>query len=77
MSVRTCSALPALVAGLVVLVPSAALAEPRPHDGTATCSELLQQVRYWPGLGHGGRPVFSDAFEVSLLSQPECTDPER
>ena len=77
MSVRTRSALPALVAGILVLVPSAALADPPADDDrTPSCSALLSQVQHWPGLGHGGQPVFSDAYELSLLAQPACADPE-
>jgi hypothetical protein len=74
MSVRTRSALCALTAGLVVLAPSAALADPPAMDDrTLSCSALLASVESWPGLGPGGQILFSDAYELSLLSRPECT----
>ena len=74
MSVRTRSTLSALVVGLVVLVPSAALADPPAQDDrTPSCSALLENVRQWPGEGPGGQILFSDAYELSLLSRPECT----
>ncbi|PWW22893.1 hypothetical protein JD79_02056 [Geodermatophilus normandii] len=78
MNVRTRSALCALTAGLVVLAPSAAVADPPAGDDrTPSCSQLHRRVLEWPGLGHGGQRVFSDAYELSLLSQPACTDPDR
>ncbi|GAB3311603.1 hypothetical protein GCM10027451_23730 [Geodermatophilus aquaeductus] len=74
MSVRTRSALPVLVGALVVLAPSAALADPPAQDPrTVSCGALLAQVQHWPGTGHRDQPIFSDGYELSLLSQPECT----
>ena len=73
MSVRTRPVLPVLMAALVVLAPSAALADPPASDDrTPSCSALLAQVAHWPGTGHAGQPVFSDGYELSLLSRPAC-----
>ncbi|MGY1726574.1 hypothetical protein ACI79J_06350 [Geodermatophilus sp. SYSU D01062] len=73
MSVRIRSACTVLAAGVVVLVPSAALADPPAGDDrTPSCSALLGQVDDWPGTGPGGQTLFSDAYERHLLSQPAC-----
>jgi hypothetical protein len=65
-----------LAAGLVVLAPSAALADPPAlDDRTPTCGELLGAVDDWPGTGPGGVQLVSDAHERYLLSQPACATP--
>ena len=77
MSVRTRTAVPAaaavLAAGLLVLAPSVAAADPPAGDTRQlSCSALLEQVTEWPGTGPGGQQLFSDAYERHLLAQPEC-----
>ncbi|MGY1794097.1 hypothetical protein ACI796_08960 [Geodermatophilus sp. SYSU D00525] len=70
------SALPVLAAAVVVLTPSAAQADPAAlDDRTPSCSALLGQVDDWPGTGPDGGPLFSDAYERYLLSQPACATP--
>jgi hypothetical protein len=65
-----------LAAGLVVLAPSAALADPPAlDDRTPTCGEVLGAVDDWPGTGPGGVVLVSDAYERYLLSQPACAAP--
>ncbi|MGY1783275.1 hypothetical protein [Geodermatophilus sp. SYSU D01036] len=77
MSVRTHSAYTVLVAGVVALVPSAALADPPAGDDrTPSCSALLEDVQHWPGQGPDGQVLFSDAYERHLLSLPACTGTE-
>ncbi len=76
MSHRTRHTLTALAAGLVVLAPSAALADPPAlDDRTPTCSELLGEVDDRPGTGPAGVRLVSDAYERYLLSQPACATP--
>ncbi|MGY1673177.1 hypothetical protein [Geodermatophilus sp. SYSU D00710] len=66
----------ALAAGVVVLGPSTAAADPPAlDDSTPSCSELLDQVDDWPGTGPDGQQLFSDPFERHLLSQPACATP--
>ena len=66
----------ALVAGLVVFAPSAALADPPAlDDRTPTCGEVLGAVDDWPGIGPGGVRLVSDAYERYLLSLPACATP--
>jgi hypothetical protein len=76
MSTRSRSAAPALAAlgaGLLLLAPSVAAADPPAGDARQlTCGALLQQVTEWPGEGTGGVQTVSDAYERHLLTQPEC-----
>ena len=73
MSIRSRSAVAALGAGLLLLAPSVAAADPPAGDvRELSCSALLQQVTEWPGEGPGGVQMVSDAYERHLLTQPEC-----
>ncbi|GAB3193902.1 hypothetical protein GCM10027261_10580 [Geodermatophilus arenarius] len=77
MSVRTRSAYTVLAAGVVALVPSAALADPPAGDDrTPSCSALLEGVQDWPGQGPGDQTLFSDAYERHLLALPACAGAE-
>jgi len=54
--------------------PAALADPPAPDDRTLSCAALLAQVQYWPGTAGNGYRIFSDAYELHLLGQPECQD---
>ena len=54
--------------------PAALADPPAGDDRTLSCTALLAQVDDWPGTAGNGYRIFSDAYELHLLAQPECQD---
>ena len=77
MFVRTRSAVTVLAAGIVVLGPSVAAADPPAlDDRSPSCAAVLARAAAFPGTvptSDGLQRVVSDAYVSHLLASEECT----
>jgi hypothetical protein len=71
---RRRSAVALVATGTLLLIPSAALADP-PALNRDPCAVLLAQAAHWPGsidTATGTVRLVSDAYVTYLSRQPEC-----